>query len=364
MRGKLFHRRGASALAAVLLIGAAGALATAGRGHDTSNGVIHACRRKAGGALRVVPARARCRRGEVALAWSARGLRGEAGAAGPAGPTGPHGPTGASGPTGPTGLRGTTGPSGPAGSSGPSGPSGRTGASGPSGPAGQRGASGPSGPQGIAGPKGEPGAGLSSLDALDGITCSTGAGSGVVELSYDADSHAALTCVVGATGDPLVRINEFSTGVTDAAANEFVELVNAGGTTADLGGYKLVYRSATGTADVVLATIPSGTTVSGGGFYLLGGSGYTGSPSPEQTFATGLAASGGVGLRDPDGDLADSVGYGSSTNSFVETAAAPAPPATASPGSSDVRLPDGHDTDDNATDFTVSSSPTPGGPNH
>jgi hypothetical protein len=59
----------------------------------------------------------------------------------------------------------------------------------------------------------------------------------------------------------------------------------------------------------------------------------------------------------------DSVGYGSSTNAFVESAAAPAPPATASPGSSDVRLPDGHDTNDNETDFTLSSSPTPRGPN-
>ena len=293
MRSTLFHRRGAPALAALLLIAAAGALGAAGRGHDASKGVIHACRRKAGGTLRVVPARARCRRGEAALAWNVRGLRGDAGVAGPAGSTGPRGPTGASGPTGPQGA------TGPAGASGPSGPSGRAGASGPSGSTGQRGASGPPGPQGVPGLKGDSGVGLSSLEALDGIPCSMGAGSGTVELSYDADSHAVLTCSVHASGDPPVRINEFSTGVTNATANEFVELVNAGGTTVDLGGYKVVYRSAAGTADVVLATIPSGTTVSAGGFYLFGGSGYTGSVAPDQAFATGLASSGGgLGLRD------------------------------------------------------------------
>ena len=359
MRSKLFHRRAALALAVLLLIAAAGALAAAGREHRASSGVIHACRRRGSGALRVVSARARCGRGELALAWNVRGPRGEPGVAGP---TGSHGPPGASGATGPAGLRGT---SGPVGASGPSGPAGRAGATGASGPVGQRGPSGPSGPQGVAGPKGDSGVGLPSLDALNGIPCATDAGEGAVELSYDAESHAVLTCVVGAVSAASIRINEFSTGVINATANEFVELVNGGGSTADVGGDKLVYRSATGTSDVVLATIPSGTIVAAGGFYLFGGSGYTGSASPDQTFATGLASSGGgLGLRDPDGDLVDSVGYGSSTNAFVETAAAPAPPSTGSPGSSDVRLPDGHDSNDNATDFTVSSSPTPRGSNH
>ena len=49
----------------------------------------------------------------------------------------------------------------------------------------------------------------------------------------------------------------------------------------------------------------------------------------------------------------DSVGWGTATNALVEGAAAAAPPATAAPGSSIVRLPDGHDTNANASDFTV-----------
>ena len=98
-----------------------------------------------------------------------------------------------------------------------------------------------------------------------------------------------------------------------------------------------------------------------GAFYLLGGSGYAGGKQANQSFSAGLAATaGGIGLRDPAGKLVDSVGYGTATNAFVETHTAPAPPVTALPGSSDIRLPDGTDTDDNGADFTVTAAPTPG----
>src|SRR5437867_7931578 len=61
-----------SALAVLLLIAAAGALAAAGREHRASSGGIHACRRRGSGALRVVSARARCGRRELALVWNVR----------------------------------------------------------------------------------------------------------------------------------------------------------------------------------------------------------------------------------------------------------------------------------------------------
>ena len=118
----------------------------------------------------------------------------------------------------------------------------------------------------------------------------------------------------------------------------------------DIGGYKLVYRSSAGTSDVSLATVPAGTMLAAGGFYLFAGSGYTGSVPADQSFSTGLAATaGGVGLRDSNGVLLDSVGYGTATNAFVETAAAAAPAA----GSSIASHPDGADTQSNAVDFTV-----------
>ena len=52
-------------------------------------------------------------------------------------------------------------------------------------------------------------------------------------------------------GTPLVRVNELSTGTTASAANEYVELANAGNTAADVGGWKVVYRD--GTAVITLA---------------------------------------------------------------------------------------------------------------
>jgi hypothetical protein len=115
---------------------------------------------------------------------------------------------------------------------------------------------------------------------------------------------------------------------------------------------------------VLLATIPPDTTIAPGGFYLFGGGAYAGTSHPDQSFSAGLAATGGgVALRNGAGDAVDSVGWGTAANAFVEAHAAPAPPATAPPGSSIARLPDGHDTNDNAADFAVAAVATPGGPN-
>jgi lamin tail-like protein/collagen triple helix repeat protein len=370
MASTSFTRRAALALALLLLLAAAGALAAVGR-HDATSGTIHACRRRGAGWVRVISAHARCAAREQALAWNVRGPAGPAGRAGPPGPPGPGGPQGArgaSGPIGPSGLSGApgatgaVGASGRAGASGPTGPSGLAGQRGPSGPSG---ASGPPGPSGASGARGPADAGIESLSDLAGLPCTTSHGGGEVVLTYDADDHAVLTCIAGAGGAGRLVINEFSTGVRNASANEFVELVNGGAAPTDAAGYKLVYRSANGGSDVVLATIPAGTTIAAGGFYLFAGSGYTGLAPANQMFSTGLASTGGgLGVRDPSGDLVDSVGYGSTTNAFVETSAAPAPPTTANPGSSDVRLPDGHDTNDNSADFTVSSAPSPLGENH
>jgi hypothetical protein len=162
-----------------------------------------------------------------------------------------------------------------------------------------------------------------------------------------------------------VRINEFSVGTTGSLSDEFVELVNPGSSAADVSGFRLVYRSGAGTSDVSLATIPNGTTIPAAGFYLFGGGSYAGSPAADQSFTQGLASTaGGLALRDATGAIVDSVGYGTATNAFVEVAAAPAPAITASPGSSSGRSPDGHDTNDNATDFVASATATPRASNH
>jgi Lamin Tail Domain/Collagen triple helix repeat (20 copies) len=318
-------------LALMLALPAGGAVAVVRIPHDAT-AVIHACARK-DGRLRLVARTSDCRASERAVSWNVRGPQGELGPPGPAGPIGPAGPEGAPGSAGATGA---------------------TGAAGPPGPQGER------GPQGS---KGDPGTSIGSLEQLNGLACRADGRDGTVALTYDASAHAVFTCTATPT-DSAVRVNEFATGTSASATDEFVELFNAGAAPADLTGYKLVYRSGAGTSDVSLATIPDGTTLAPGAFYLFGGSGYASAKRPNQSFSAGIAsAAGGVGLRNAAGTLVDSVGYGTATNTLVETRPAPAPPTTAAPGSSDIRLPDGVDTNDNGADLTATATRTPGAPN-
>ena len=349
-------RRMLAAIAVLALLTGGGSLAALAASGSSNSAVIQACRGKVNGLLRVVSDPSKCTKRELPIAWN---VQGPAGSTGPQGAKGDQGPAGAAGPAGPQGERGAAGTQGPAGAQGPAGPQGVAGAQGPAGAPGPAGPQGQTGPQGPPGPKGDPGSGLTKLEDLNGVPCAAGT-PGTISVTYDSARRAVLTCVVSG-GQAIVRINEFMTGVTGAATNEFVEIVNAGTVAADISGWKLVYRSATGTSDTVLATIPDGTSLATHAFYLFGGSGYAGPPAADQTFSTGLAATaGGLGIRDPNGALVDSVGWGSTAaNGLVEGTPAPAPPATAAPGSSDVRLPDGDDSNDNSVDFTVATPPTP-----
>jgi hypothetical protein len=286
---------------------AAGAYAKAGL-ELAGGSTITACRFVPGGWLRAVDNPNACHKHERLLSWNVSG------------PAGPQGPAGAAGPPGPTGAQGPPGPPGPAG---------------------------------------PPGAGLTALDDLDGLPCNGGAGT--VDLAFGAADEAVLTCVPnGGGGEADLSVNELMTGVAGAASNEYVEIANTGTAAADLSGWKLVYRSAAGTSDVVLATVADGTSLAPGAYFLFGGGGYAGGPAPDQSFSASIAATGGgVGLRDADGNLVDSVGWGTATNAFVEGAVATAPPATEAPGTSIGRVPDGDDTNDNATDFELDDTPTP-----
>jgi subtilisin family serine protease len=153
-----------------------------------------------------------------------------------------------------------------------------------------------------------------------------------------------------------VKINEVQTdGAT--SQDEFVELYNGGGAAADISGCKLVYRTASGTSDIVLATVPASTTIPADGVYLFGGTGYVGLATADQTFSIDLdATDGGLALRYPSGTTIDLVGYGTLTNGFFEGTAAASPLSGQSIG----RNPNGSDTGDNSADFSAYTSPTPG----
>lgn len=95
-----------TASAAAALVAGGVAFATI----PSSNGVIHACYMKSGGALSVVDASVTtCSKSQTELDWNVQG---------PAGPQGPQGPAGVEGPAGPVGPQGLQGVQGPAGPSG------------------------------------------------------------------------------------------------------------------------------------------------------------------------------------------------------------------------------------------------------
>jgi hypothetical protein len=154
-------------------------------------------------------------------------------------------------------------------------------------------------------------------------------------------------------------LNEVQTGGAGGADDEFVEIHNPCAGATDLGGYTLAYRSAAGVTDQVLTTFAQGLLVPGQGLVVIGSTTYTG--ASDATFNGGhlAAAGGGLALRDANGATLDSVGWGTATNAFVESAVAPAPGVS----QSIERIPNGFDSDDNSADFLVGGATTPGSPN-
>lgn len=157
---------------------------------------------------------------------------------------------------------------------------------------------------------------------------------------------------------PHLVISQFQTG--GATANdEFVEIFNRGTDPIDLNGYRLVYRSASGSNDVQnpLASWNTTTIIPAGGYYLIAATTYDGATSPNRTYdPSALAVSmggggGGLAIRFGDnntGAIIDSVGWGTATNIFVEGAVTAAPAIN----NSQARANNGcQDTDNNSGDF-------------
>jgi hypothetical protein len=105
--------------------------------------------------------------------------------------------------------------------------------------------------------------------------------------------------------------------------------------------------------------------------------GYQGPPAPDQWFGGPALSStaGAMVLRDAQGNVADSLNYGSLVDPWLAEGyqgksgtgqagcTVTTPGTAAGAGKSAARSPDGHDTDSNCTDFITSSNPTPGGAN-
>jgi hypothetical protein len=113
-KGAAFLRRNAIAMLALFVALGSSSYALAGHGLVHPDGSLYGCVTKSSGALRLIRARASCRRDEVAVSWAQKGPPGDPGPSGPkgdpgpAGPPGNPGPPGAIGPPGPKGDPGTS----------------------------------------------------------------------------------------------------------------------------------------------------------------------------------------------------------------------------------------------------------------
>ena len=181
--------------------------------------------------------------------------------------------------------------------------------------------------------------------------------------------RAGANVLIGPAVSPHIVISQFQSGGGGAGTfnDEFVEIFNRGAQPIDLNGYRLVYRSATGSNDVPVpfALWNVSTVISPGGYYLITSTSYDGTVAPNMTYnPTACQCSmggggGGLAIRLGDnntGAVIDSAGWGTANNVFVEGAPTAAPAAN----NSQRRKQNGcQDTDNNLNDFesVVPSAP-------
>ena len=175
--------------------------------------------------------------------------------------------------------------------------------------------------------------------------------------TWDASRHAVFTC--GTTGPPPppptggVRVNEVMTGDTGAAADEFVELYNAGSTPAQRSAKQAVYRSAAGTSDVTLVTIPDVRRWRRPRSCSPEGAATRHHRRPDISFSTGLARR--QRRRPLGGRRARRLRRLRRDDRRARRGAPPA--AAPAAGQSIERTPDGDDTNANAADFGITRQP-------
>jgi hypothetical protein len=186
----------------------------------------------------------------------------------------------------------------------------------------------------------------------------------------DAGTDANMPCA-GASCLGRVVISEMSTYMS----NEFVELYNRGGTTADLSGCTLEYFGGTWQPR---GTLAAGTTLGPHGFYLLTNVGYTGTPAGDVAlWNTGFLDQNAAVRLSCSGTVVDLFGYGAgatqregtpspaidasmiATASYERKALVDSTIATMSAGGRDVLAGNGWDSDDNAADFIIRATRDP-----
>jgi hypothetical protein len=223
------------------------------------------------------------------------------------------------------------------------------------------------GPAGPPGPKGEPGAGLTKLDNLEGIPCTTdGGGQGEVELDFAGNDTVLFRCVAGDTPPPPppppptgLVVNEVDYDQVGADGEGFVEIANLGEAAVDLTGLALVLVDGGQSAEYDREALTG--TLDPGGYLVIAVDSQNGAPD-------------GIALVDTDGGaLLDALSYegaitsatiGGATYSLVEGTVLPTDVADSNTVDGSLsRVPNGTDTNDAAADWRFTTTVTRGAAN-
>lgn len=180
----------------------------------------------------------------------------------------------------------------------------------------------------------------------------------------------AATAALAQTANHVV-ISEFATrGAAGNASGEFVEIYNPTNAAVNISGWKLEYRSASGTSYNPLTAVPEGTVMPPKSYYLFVSATWAGTPAGDATWASsGLADNGGLRIttasgaaidrvgfgtgNDPEGGAAPNHGEAANDNSVERKASASSTAASMGAGGAEEFAGNGWDSDNNASDFVA-----------
>ena len=161
-----------------------------------------------------------------------------------------------------------------------------------------------------------------------------------------------------------ILISEIQINTTASSSYDFIELYNSNNFDVDISDLQLKKRASTGSEDSI-RVFPSGSKILAQKYFLWANSTYAASGliSADATSSQTLAKDNSIALFDKNGNLLDSLAWGSSTNPFVEGS-----PFSQNPGKDQslgrrwIEEQGYQDIDDNSNDFEI-QNPTPGAQN-
>ncbi|HMQ01817.1 MAG TPA: lamin tail domain-containing protein [Candidatus Doudnabacteria bacterium] len=142
-----------------------------------------------------------------------------------------------------------------------------------------------------------------------------------IAVAFGSMAGLAVKTVVAQTAPASLIISSVQiTGGPGKTADDFIELFNPNPYPVDLNSYRLVKRTATGSADSSIKAWPSETLIPPYSFYLWANTGYLEiGVVPDTTTSSTLADNNGVALRFgplDSGQIIDSISWGSADNGF------------------------------------------------